>query len=227
MNDNFIDTYKMADVINEIIALNNYESYLEIGIENGFTYNAVKIANKESVDINKKNTPLTYHMTSDEMFKNMPNNKKYDIIFIDGLHDEDTVDRDIINSLKHLNKNGCILIHDVIPRQKRMATKLMTGEWYGDVYKSMIKTLDFINKKNVGIISYVHCGMGIIKNFKGCKSLNVPDYKISDTEYEKYFNDNETYSFYGKFNVNHLTPYMYEQFNVYKNKEELTSFFKK
>ena len=59
--------------------------------------------------------PITYLMPSDEMFANMSINQNYDIIFIDGMHSEDYLDRDIINSLKHLNPNGLILCHDVLP----------------------------------------------------------------------------------------------------------------
>jgi hypothetical protein len=42
-------------------------------------------------------------MTSDEFFE--INKSTYDIIFIDGLHIDEQVERDIINGLKILNLN--------------------------------------------------------------------------------------------------------------------------
>jgi len=40
----------------------------------------------------------------------------YDVIFIDGLHYYKQVLKDIKNSLKILNKDGFILVHDCLPR---------------------------------------------------------------------------------------------------------------
>ena len=52
--------------------------------------------------------------TSDNFFKN--NKKEFDVIFIDGLHVYEQCRKDIINSLKFLNRNGFIILHDMIPR---------------------------------------------------------------------------------------------------------------
>ena len=54
-----------------------------------------------------------YCMTSDDYFSN--HDEKFDIIFIDGLHEGQQVKRDIENSLNVLNKNGHILLHDMNP----------------------------------------------------------------------------------------------------------------
>ena len=48
----------------------------------------------------------THKMTSDEFFYN--NNDKFDIIFIDGLHQYEQVIKDVKNSLNCLTKNGII-----------------------------------------------------------------------------------------------------------------------
>ena len=54
-------------------------------------------------------------MTSDDFFRD--NKEKFDLIFIDGLHETNQVDRDIENSLKFINKGGTILLHDCLPKK--------------------------------------------------------------------------------------------------------------
>lgn len=137
-----------TDIINKIIELNNYTSYLEIGVYDGNNYNKIKAQHKACCEpkccIANPNCAITYEMTSDEMFTVMSDDEKYDIIFIDGMHDESFVDRDIMNSMKHLNENGCICLHDTYPQSEDATKKYDTyadnrGSWNGDVYKSIIK----------------------------------------------------------------------------------------
>ncbi len=73
-------------------------------------FSKIKIEKKIGVD------PVsggTIRDTSDNFFKK--NNKKFDIIFIDGLHEYDQVKKDINNSLLFLNDNGVIFLHDCMP----------------------------------------------------------------------------------------------------------------
>jgi len=138
---------KNAEIINYLIQKNNYKTYLEIGVETGLNFNEINIDHKESCDISNSmwelDYPITYLMTSDEMFANMSINQKYDIIFIDGMHSEDYLDRDIINSLKHLNPNGLILCHDVLPVCNFNTSELCNnGAWTGTCWKSITKLQD-------------------------------------------------------------------------------------
>ena len=106
---------KRGEVINKLIKKYNYETYLEIGVRHMETFKKVNLPeeNKESIDPNYD--CVTYKLTSDEAFKTFSENKKWDIIFIDGLHSSEQVERDIENSLKHLNENGAIVCHDMLP----------------------------------------------------------------------------------------------------------------
>ena len=141
-----------AETIQYLIDKHNYQTYLEIGVAEGPCYPDIKCPIKECCDIKSFNPILneemdiTYLMPSDEMFAIMPVDKKYDLIFIDGLHDEEYVDRDIINSLKHLNPGGLICVHDVIPLDARAQTtyeNYIFGDiWNGDVWKSITKLQD-------------------------------------------------------------------------------------
>lgn len=129
------------DIINQFIAERNLTSYLEIGTLYGASFNNVNCPVKISVDPDP-NTHATHHMTSDAFFSTYPD-VKFDIIFIDGLHERNQVYRDIHNSLSHLNKNGVIVLHDCLPTSERMQehhTESQYGEpWTGDVWKAFVK----------------------------------------------------------------------------------------
>ena len=58
------------------------------------------------------------------------NDKKFDIIFIDGLHHYEQVIVDINNALSVLNDNGHILVHDCLPRTiAHQAIPRYRGSW--------------------------------------------------------------------------------------------------
>ena len=177
-----------TDVINRLIQKYNYKTYLEVGVRDmNANFNNIHIDYKESCDI-AQIKGLTYNMTSDEMFEQMDKDKKFDIIFIDAMHDESYADRDIHNSLKHLNIGGVICIHDVLPTHKSMTVKKEKYDdsvaWTGDVYKSIAKLygtdIDYVTVDNGDY------GLGIIRYNKECS--NDLDKKC-EYSYEDLFND--------------------------------------
>lgn len=127
-------------IINSLIKYFNYNTYLEIGVsKTSLNFEHIKISIKHGVD---PKTPLEtytngvgYKITSDEFFNTLNSDTRYDIIFIDGLHVEEQVDRDIDNSLKHLSENGTIVMHDCYP------PSLLFEEKYrcGNVWRSFFK----------------------------------------------------------------------------------------
>jgi hypothetical protein len=123
-----------TQLIQALIDKYNLESYCEIGLQNANNnFNKIKCAVKCSVDPDPKAKAI-FDCTSDEFFK--VNSNKFSIFFIDGLHHADQVKRDFENSLKCLNYNGFIVIHDVLPENEQ-GTKVPreTRMWWGDVYK--------------------------------------------------------------------------------------------
>lgn len=128
-----------TDIINYLIQKNKYKSYLEIGIRNPKdNFDLIKIGHKDGVDPAGN---CNYPMTSDEFFEKISNSLKYDIIFIDGLHLEYQVDKDISNSLKHLNTKGTIVLHDCNPPDYKyqIETYDKNSAWTGTVWKSYAK----------------------------------------------------------------------------------------
>lgn len=201
---------KRTDIINELIRRNNYKSYLEIGVGNGMSYQSIYCENKESCDpYNDEDDGscldvITYNMTSDDMFYYMDPNKKYDIIFIDGLHSGNQVLKDLWNSLQHITENGMILIHDSFPPVESLCRYPRTNEtsWWGSVYKIypilLSEGIDFS-------ILCDDCGIGIIKGNQRFRSINVPqesdwnffDIYASDFDYSREFKMMWAYQYFG------------------------------
>lgn len=115
-----------GDIMNALIEKNGYESYLEIGGQPtslDSTYHKINCKRKDSVDPNEVDESkitlgelCNHHAkTSDDFFSSLSEDVKYDIVFIDAWHEHQQVLRDINSSLKHLNENGIIVLHDMIP----------------------------------------------------------------------------------------------------------------
>jgi len=95
--------------------------YLEVGVGFGNNLRDLNVKEKVGIDIVKPNIGLGnvkfYLGKSDEIFKSnaFQKEKRFDLIFIDAYHEFRQCIRDFENSLKFLNKNGVIVIHDVWP----------------------------------------------------------------------------------------------------------------
>lgn len=127
------------DVINQFISDRDFRSFLEIGTDTGISIRKISADIIVSVDPDTS-TPATHHMTSDDYFSHCRSN--FDIIFIDGLHEHNQAYRDIQNALKHLNKNGVIIVHDCLPTTEMMQRNTgfyPGGVWTGDVWKAFVK----------------------------------------------------------------------------------------
>ena len=115
------------DVINTLIKRHGYKSYLEIGVRRGFCFKQIRCNEKIGVDPDPK-SKATLHITSDQFFSE--NKKAFDIIFIDGLHLEEQVDKDIVNSLDILKDGGTIVVHDCNPLSEFEAREEYRTEKY-------------------------------------------------------------------------------------------------
>jgi hypothetical protein len=123
------------DLIQYIIDKYDFKNYLEIGCDKDQSFSKINIVNKVGVD------PFsggTIRSTSNNFFLN--NKSKFDIIFIDGLHQYKQVLSDIKNSIKILNNDGFILVHDCLPKSlAQQAVPRYRGYWNGDVWKAIVE----------------------------------------------------------------------------------------
>lgn len=150
------------DLINSLIAKNGYKRYLEIGVRDGECFNAIKCDMKVGVDPDK-NSKATVFSTSDEFFA-QHTFAPFDIIFIDGLHHADQVEKDIINSLNALNEGGTIVMHDCLPTSKRMQEIPLTDqqEWTGNTWMAYLKMRVIRPDLNMACVN-TDWGLGIIQ----------------------------------------------------------------
>ena len=183
---NFPTNYYRWDLIKYLIEKNRYSDYLEIGCDQDQLFSKIEIQNKTGVD------PVsggTIRKTSDDFFRE--NNKKFDIIFIDGLHTYEQVKKDIINSVNCLKENGIILVHDCMPDSlSKQAVPRYKMQWNGDVWKAIV---DLRQKENLDIYTCeIDQGIGIISKKKNSSQLKL-DIPINKLKFKDYFNNYREY----------------------------------
>ena len=135
-----------TEIINNVVHNHGYQSYLEIGLGSGANFRAIKCERKVGVDVAKIDIPKYHNQDSDSFFET--NTEKFDLIFIDGLHHAEQVERDIVNSYALLNKGGCILIHDCDPWNEEVTMiPPVSVAWTGDVWKAVYGFIDVYGEK--------------------------------------------------------------------------------
>jgi len=115
------------DIVNRFIELTGAATYLEIGSGHHLGFDKIVCKNKEDIEpYPGPGVYPKYWMKSDDAFRIM-GPRKYDVIFIDGLHECDQLARDAHNSLQHINKNGFIFMHDCLPKEEINQQRVCPG----------------------------------------------------------------------------------------------------
>ena len=192
-----------TELINILIKKTNAKKYLEIGIASGENFQNIDCEYKIGVDPLFE-CPATHYMTSDEFFS--LNTDTFDVIFIDGMHLEEYLYRDITNSLTILNDGGYIICHDINPSEEYMQERAPNyddtrHEWTGDCWKAFVR----LRSENPNLEMYTvdtDYGCGVI-----CKSDEHPTLQINLNEltWENFENNKSEWinlitidEFYGK-----------------------------
>jgi hypothetical protein len=154
------------EIIQKLIDKHQFKSYLEIGTQQSNSGASININRKIGVDPNpvgRKNDDYTqlFLMTSNTFFEQ--NKEKFDVIFIDGDHSYQQSKMDFINSLKALNDNGIIVMHDCLPHCKEYTSLL----WNGEVFKTIY---------DIHLSEFSYC---IVDSDHGCAIINN-DAKIKE-----------------------------------------------
>lgn len=200
-----VEKISRTSIINHLIKKYQLKNYLEIGIRDGTNFNRIHVANKTGVDPEPSSDCKgnnIFLMTSDEYFEYIKDSKKtFDIIFIDGLHLEEQVSKDIQNSLRHLNKNGFIIMHDCNPptRFHQRENYLVGGkylEWNGTTWRSYAQ----LRMNNSNLKMYVvntDWGVGIIQkgNQECYKKLKELKYQNLQEDRDELLNLISVYDF--------------------------------
>ena len=171
--------YKRHAFINK--AISNFKDckYLEIGVFDNDVFNSIplKLNNKYGVDSEQGGN---FRMTSDDFFKKFPE-LKFDVIFIDGLHEYEQCQRDCINSMNQLNTGGIIFFHDMLPKSYfEECVPRKQGDWKGDVWKVAV---ELCNSKNVDFkMINIDCGIGVLKLQDKFEYKKMPELKNQSFE---------------------------------------------
>jgi hypothetical protein len=145
-----------TEIINFLLSLKQHDTcYLEIGVRDPeANFNHIKATQKYSVDpgVEFESNPVDFKLTSDAFFHKLSKNEilsndiKFDVIFIDGLHLAEQVDKDISNALRYIKDDGFIVLHDCSPPTEWHARELYNywhtpahGLWNGTTWKAFLK----------------------------------------------------------------------------------------
>ncbi len=144
--------------------------------------------------------------TSDDFFAQADISENFDVVFIDGLHTYAQSLQDVLNSLDRLNENGVIVMHDCKPphvaaacpaeslaeaenmqKDEKMKTPGWTGEWCGDVWK----TICYLRSQRQDLQVFVlDCdyGLGIVMKGKPDNNLELSKEALDAMTYSEVFN---------------------------------------
>ena len=178
------------EIIQEIIYRKKYKNYLEIGCDNDQLFSKINIEKKVGID------PVsggTIRDTSDNFFKK--NITKFDVVFIDGLHEYSQVKKDIENSLNNLNDNGVIFLHDCMPKSYlHQAVPRGKGSWNGDVWKNIVEIRTRTELDTYVIFADQGIGMILKRPNRNLLNINIKNFK--NLKYKDYY-----YNYKGYLNI--------------------------
>lgn len=167
------------DLLNSLIKHFKFKNYLEIGTQKNVCLRQINCDYKVGVDPNPLIFPkpiidcnLFYQTTSNLFFK--MNKQKFDLIFIDGLHESEQVYKDIKNSINCLTDKGIIVCHDMNPKnESEQRIPRETKHWNGDCWKAWVRLRSEISNKSMFIVD-IDEGCGIIT--QGIQTIiDIPD----------------------------------------------------
>ena len=189
-----------ADRLNRILKTFGGERYLEIGVATGETIEAVGAKRVVGVDpahqVNSTRLPGHIRLVaqpSDDFFDAVlsdpaATSKRFDLIFVDGLHTFDQSYRDLRNAFGALHDHGIVVVDDTIPSSrfaaladKRLAKQLRrehgiaSTDWMGDVYKTVVAVARFHpSLEMVTVEDALHRGQTFIWRRRGPTGAPLP-----------------------------------------------------
>ena len=168
------------EVIQPLLDLFEQPHYLEIGVFEGKTFHALHAERRVGVDpefpfslgqARREHPNAEYHMaTSDEYFgRIVAPGERFDVVFLDGLHQFEQTLRDLLNALCFVRPDGIIVIDDVKPfdylaaiegREKWMEVRRKIAPdkplWMGDVYRLVFFIESFLQQYRFMTVAETH-----------------------------------------------------------------------
>ena len=228
-----------TDLIQEIIDKKGFKRYLEIGTYKGESFFPINCKYKVAVDP-QFNIPIKrkikwivknannvfnrfFEHTSDSFFdkhEKFLSKFKPQVVFVDGLHTFKASLLDVLNSLRHLDENGVIVMHDCMPPNRAASTfansfkeaidmKLegWTGEWTGDVWKTIVYLNDKYGDKLKLYVLDTDYGLGYIETNVPIEALHIDESifnRVNKLTFDDLLNDTSLINLFDKSKVNEL-----------------------
>jgi hypothetical protein len=191
-----------SEVISQFLNLNKESSYLEIGVNQGVTFNAIEANRKVAVDPQFMFDTLAYtipdkveffEVCSDEYFAlAQAEDVKFDVIYLDGLHTFEQTLRDLLNAFSVIKPHGVVILDDVIPNSfdaslsdvdeafviRSLAAQIgavwhFDGSWMGDVYKVVFFLKSFMQQYSYATVLENHGQTVIWQQTRPAKSVGL------------------------------------------------------
>ena len=182
---NFLNKPSRLEIVAETIQRKRFNTYWEIGCFDNQLFNHINIS-KTGVDPYKGGN---IKLKSDDFFK--INKKKYDCIFIDGLHTYEQAIKDINNSLNCINQNGIIFVHDCLPNNVyEQNIPRCTYVWNGDVWKTIV---EMRTKKDLQTYTInADYGIGVILKKNNQNILDINETNFKKLKFKDFFYKHKT-----------------------------------
>lgn len=184
-----------ADVVNHVLSLFEAPRYLEIGVNMGVTFFAIRAYAKVAVDPKflfdlgearaKHPESRFYACESDDYFGDPANrNERFDVVYLDGLHTVEQTLRDFCNAIELLDDGGVIIIDDIVPNSyhaslpdfsvaERLRARFSPkdGSWMGDVYRLVFFIQSFFQQYRYATVIENHGQLVVWKDRRTSREL--------------------------------------------------------
>ncbi|MEM7582605.1 MAG: class I SAM-dependent methyltransferase [Acidobacteriota bacterium] len=131
-----------TSVLTSVARILDARSYLEIGVfDPRHNFDHIPCPDKLGIDP-AVDDPRIARTTSDDFFGRLAPNRCWDLIFIDGDHRYERVERDLANALRHLSPHGVVAMHDVDPADTRSASPTKPSPsaiWSGEAWRVLVE----------------------------------------------------------------------------------------
>ena len=140
-----------TQLLNWLVDKYKLNSYLEVGVQSVYqNFSKIKVPSIHKVGVDPDPNVKYWcvkNTTSDQYFADYSDT--FDLIFLDGDHTKEQIERDFNNAMKCLNTGGVVVIHDSLPENERgTIVPRETRQWWGSVYKFVMKLDSIPNIKH-------------------------------------------------------------------------------
>jgi hypothetical protein len=184
-----------AEVVQGFLDAYPAPRYLEIGVNEGATFHALKAARRVAVDpaflfdvgaARAEHPDAAYHATtSDDFFARVADPaERFDVVYLDGLHTFEQTLRDLLNALAFTHPASVIVVDDVLPNayasslpdmaevfRLRAATGDPDPAWMGDVFRLVYFVAAFLPAFSYATVADNH---GQLVLWRGARAVEHP-----------------------------------------------------